>query len=111
VGCGRRPHARSEASTQGCLIAIHARLGEVKNVSTEVSERHALSNLIRCSRSRKPTMTHDSLSFMSRVDGGARLAALEHRREVSLFPIVSCWPRSENLLKRLLSCIGMSRVL
>jgi hypothetical protein len=54
-------------------------------------------------------MTHDSLSLMSRVDVGACLAGLEHRREVSLFPTVSCWPRSENLLKRLLSCVGMSK--
>ena len=54
-------------------------------------------------------MTHDSLSLMSRVDVGACLAGLEHRREVSLFPTASCWPRSENLLKRLLSCVGMSK--
>jgi hypothetical protein len=56
-------------------------------------------------------MTHDSLSLMSRVDVGACLAGLEHRREVSLFPTVSCWPRSENLLKRLGSCVGMSKLL
>ena len=38
-------------------------------------------------------MTHDSLSLMS------------------LFPTVSCWPRSGNLLKRLRSCVGMSKLL
>ncbi len=37
-------------------------------------------------------MTHDSLSLMS------------------LFPTVSCW-RSANLLKRLRSCVGMSKLL
>ena len=91
--------------------AIHARLVEVKNVSTEVSERQALSNLIRISRSREPIMTHDSLSLTSRVDVGACLVGLELRCEVSLFPTVSCWPRSENLLKRLRSCVGMSTLL
>jgi hypothetical protein len=80
-------------------------------VSTEVSERQALSNLIRCSRSREPIMTHDSVSLMSRVDVGARLAGIEHRRKASLFPSASCWPRSENLVKRLRSCVGMSRLL
>jgi hypothetical protein len=80
-------------------------------VSTEVSERQALSNLIRCSRSREPIMTHDSVSLMSRVDVGPRLAGTEHRRKASLFPAASCWPRSENLVKRLRSCVGMSRLL
>jgi len=61
-------------------------------VSTEISERQALSNLIRRSRSREPIMTHDSLSVMS------------------LFPTVSC-RRSGNLLKRLRSCVGMSKLL
>ena len=61
-------------------------------MSTEISERQALSNLIRCSRSREPIMTHDSLSVMS------------------LFPTVSC-RRSGNLLKRLRSCVGMSKLL
>ena len=70
----------------------HARLVEVKNVSTETRERQALSNLMRCSRSCEPIMTHDSLSLMS------------------LFPTVSCW-RSGNLLKRLCSCVGMSTLL
>ena len=56
-------------------------------------------------------MTHDSLSLMSRVDVGACLAGLGHRCELSLFPTVSCWQRSENLLNRLLSCVGMSKLL
>jgi len=90
---------------------LHARLGEVKNVSTEVSERQALSNLIRRSRSREPIISNDSASLRSRVDVGARLAGIEHRREVSLSPTVSCWPRSGNLVKRLRSCVGMSRLL
>jgi hypothetical protein len=111
----RRPIAR-RIRTRYCLelcprSAIHARLVEVKNVSPEVSERQALSNLIRRSRSRKPIMTHDSLSLMSRVDVGARLAGLEHRREVSLSPTVSCVPRRENFLMRLRSCAGMSKLL
>jgi hypothetical protein len=80
-------------------------------VSPEVSERQALSNLIRRSRSRKPIMTHDSLSLMSRVDVRAHLAGLEHRREVSLFPAVSCLPRRENFLMRLRSCAGMSKLM
>jgi hypothetical protein len=46
-------------------------------VSADVSERQALSNLIRCSRSRDPIMKYDSLStLMSRVDVGASLAGL-----------------------------------
>ncbi len=80
-------------------------------MSTEVSERQALSNLIRCSKSREPIMTNDSVSFMSRVDVGARLAGILHRRKASLFPAASCWPRSENLVERLRSCVGMSRLL
>ena len=80
-------------------------------MSTEVSERQALSNLIRCSRSREPIITNDSASLRSRVDVGARLAGIEHRREVSLSPTVSCWPRSGNFVKRLRSCVGMSRLL
>ena len=55
----------------------HARLVKVKNVSADVSERQALSNLIRCSRSRDPIMKYDSLSaLMSRVDVGASLVGL-----------------------------------
>jgi hypothetical protein len=50
----------------------HARLGNAKNVSAGVSERQALSNLIRFSRSRDPIMKYDSLStLMSRLDVGA----------------------------------------
>jgi hypothetical protein len=56
-------------------------------------------------------MTHDSVSLMSRVDVGARLAGIEHRRKASLFPAASCWPRSENLVKRLRSCVGVSKLL
>ena len=57
-------------------------------------------------------MTHDWLSLMSPVDVvGASLAGLENCREVSLFPTVSCWRRPENRLTRLLSCVGMSKLL
>ena len=57
-------------------------------------------------------MTYDSLStLMSRVDVGASLAGLWHRRDVPLFPIISGWEWSENRLKRLLSCVGMSKIL
>jgi hypothetical protein len=56
-------------------------------------------------------MKYDSLFIlMSPVDVGASLAGLEHCREVSLFPTVSGWPRSENFLKRLRSCVGMSKL-
>jgi len=93
-------------------ICYHARLVKVKNVSADVSKRQALSNLIRCSRSRNPIMKYDSLStLMSRVDVGASLAGLWHRRDVPLFPIISGWEWSENRLKRLLSCVGMSKIL
>jgi len=80
-------------------------------VPPEVSQRQVLSNLIRCSRSREPIMTHDSVSLMSRVHVGTCLAGLEHRCEVSLFPTVSCWSRSGNLFRRLRSCVGMSKLL
>ena len=57
-------------------------------------------------------MKHDSLStLMSPVDVGASLAGLKHCRDVSLFPIISGWERAENRLKRLLSCVGMSKLL
>jgi hypothetical protein len=92
------------------LICCHARLVKVKNVSADVSERQALSSLIRCSSSREPIMKYDSLStVVSRVDVGASLAGLEHCRDISLFP--SGWERSENRLNRLLSCVGMSKLL
>ena len=94
------------------LICYHARLGNVKNVSAGVSERQALSNLIRFSRSRDPIMKYDSFStLMSPMDVGATLASLEHRRDVRLFPIISGWERSLNRLRRLLSCVGMSKLL
>jgi hypothetical protein len=94
------------------LICHHARLVTVKNVSADVSERQALSNLIRCSRSRDPIIKDDSLStLMSPVDVGASLACLEHCPDVPLFPVISGWERSENRLKRLLSCAGMSKLL
>ena len=94
------------------LICYHARLVTVKNVSVGISERQALSNLIRFSRSRDPIMKYDSFStLMSPVDVGASLAGLEHCRDVPLFPIISAWERSANRLKRLLSCVGMSKLL
>jgi hypothetical protein len=78
---------------------------------TSQNQQAAVSTaLIRCSRSREPIMTNDSASLRSRVDVGARLPGIEHRREVSLSPTVSCWPRSGNFVKRLRSCVGMSRL-
>jgi len=67
------------------LICYHARLVKVKNVSVGVSERQALSNLIRLSRSRDPIMKYDSLStLMSPVDvsvwGLRRCPALSHHQ-------------------------------
>jgi hypothetical protein len=57
-------------------------------------------------------MKYDSFStLMSPVDVGASLAGLEHRRDVPFFPIINDWERSQNLLKRLLSCVGMSKLL
>ena len=57
-------------------------------------------------------MKYDSRStLMSPVDVGASLAGLEHCRNVRLFPMTSRWERSENRLKRLLSCVGMSKLL
>jgi len=94
------------------LICYHARLVKVKNVPVGVSERQALSNLIRFSRSHDPIMKYDSLStLMSPVDVSASLAGLAHCRDVPLFPTISGWQRSENRLKRLLSCVGMSKFL
>jgi hypothetical protein len=56
-------------------------------------------------------MKYDSLStLMSPVDVGANLAGLEHCCDVQLLPIISGWERSENRLKRLLSCVGMSKL-
>ena len=57
-------------------------------------------------------MKYDSRStLMSPVDFGASLAGLEHCRDVPLLPIISGWQRSENRLNRLLSCVGMSKLL
>jgi hypothetical protein len=57
-------------------------------------------------------MKYGSLStLMSPVDVGASLAGLEHCRDLPLFPVISGWERSENRLKRLLSCVGMSKLL
>jgi hypothetical protein len=92
------------------LLCYHARLVKVKNVSADVSERQTLSSLIRCSSSREPIMKYDSLStVVSRVDVGASLAGLEHCRDIALFP--SDWERLENRRNRLLSCVGMSKLL
>lgn len=93
------------------LISYHARLGNVKNVSAGISERQALSNLIRFSRSRDPIIKYDSLStLISRVDVSASLAGIEHR-DVPLLPIISGWEWVEKRLSRLLSCVGMSKLL
>jgi hypothetical protein len=94
------------------LICHHARLVKVKNVSLGVSERQALSNLRRFSRSRDPITKYDSLStLMPPVDVRASFAPLEHGRDAPLFTIISAWGRSENRLKRLLSCAGMPKLL
>ena len=94
------------------LICYHARLVKVKNVSVGVSERQALSNLIRLSRSRDPIMKYDSLSTLTTpVDVSAGLAGLEDCGAVPLFPIISGSEWWENRLKRLLSCVGMSKIL
>jgi hypothetical protein len=101
----RAPNGRSPDT-------YHARLVKVKNVSAEVSERQALSNLMRCSRSRDPIIKYDSLStLMSRLDVGARRAGLEHCRNIPLLPVISGWEWAEKRLARLLSCVGMSKVL
>jgi hypothetical protein len=67
---------------------------------------------MRCSRSRDPIIKYDSLStLMSRVDVGARRAGLEHCRNIPLLPVISGWEWAEKRLTRLLSCVGMSKVL
>ena len=54
-------------------------------------------------------MRYDSLStLISPVDVDASLAGLEHCPDVPLFPTIGGWERSEN---RLLSCVGMSKLL
>jgi hypothetical protein len=56
-------------------------------------------------------MKYDSPStLMLRVDVCISLAGLEHCRDVPLFPIIGGWERSGNRLKRLLSCVGMSKL-
>jgi hypothetical protein len=57
---------RKREGLHASLISYHARLGNAKNVSAGISERQALSNLIRFSRSRDPIMKYDSLSTLSR---------------------------------------------
>ena len=93
------------------VICFHARLVKVKNVSVGISERQALSNLIRFSRSRDPSMKYDSLSIlMSPVDVSDGLARLEHCLDAPPFSAVSgC--RSGNRFKRLLSCPGLGKLL
>jgi hypothetical protein len=94
------------------LICHHARLVKVKNVPVGISERQALSNLIRFSRSRDPIAKYDSLSkLMSPVDVSASFARLEQCRDAPLFTTVRGCARSENRRKRLLSCAGMPKPL
>ena len=105
-------YAKTRRRFRASLICYHARLVKAKNVSVGISERQALSNLIRFSRSRDPSMKYDSLStLMSPVDVSDSLAGLEHCRDAPLFTIISGWGRSGNRLKRLLSCAGMSKLL
>ena len=105
-------YAKNGKAPMPSLICDHARLVEVKNVLADLSERQALSNLIRCSSSCQPIVKYDSLStLMSRVNVGAKRAGLEHCRSVPLFPVISDWERSGNRLNRLLSCLGMSKIL
>ena len=57
-------------------------------------------------------MKYDSLStLMSPVDVSAGLAGLEDWGAVPLFPTISGREWWENRLKRLLSCVGMSKLL
>jgi hypothetical protein len=80
-------------------------------VPAGVSERQALSKLMRCCRSREPVIEHGSfLASTSRFDNGSNLAGIEYCAEASLFAI-SCWERSAYLLKRLLSCVGILKLL
>ena len=77
-----------------------------------VSDRQALSSLIRGSRPRDRIVKEDSLpTLMSRVDVGASLVGSQDCHDVPLFPIISRWGRSEDRFKRLLSCVGMSKLL
>jgi len=82
----------------------------MKNVSAGISERQALWNLIRFSRSRDPIIKYDSLStLLLPVDVSTSVAGLEHR-DVPLFRIISGWEWAEKCLTRLLSCVGMSKL-
>jgi hypothetical protein len=94
--CRRLHQWRQEREAlHASLISYHARLGNVKNVPAGISERQALSNRIRFSRSRDPIIKYDSLSILiSPVDVSASLAGLEHR-DVQLFPIISRWEWAE----------------
>jgi len=57
-------------------------------------------------------MKYGALStLMSRVDVGDASLAGWHCRDVPLFPIMSGWERSGNRFKRLLSCVGISKLL
>ena len=103
---------QNEKASVPRLTCYYARLVKVKNVSVGIRERQALSNLIRFSRSRDPIMKYDSLStLISSVDFSAGPARLEHCRDTPLFTTISGWGRSENRLKRLLSCAGMPEIL
>jgi len=63
-------------------------------------------------RSRDPIIKYDSLStLMSRLDVGARRAGLEHCRNIPLLPVISGREQLENRLNRLLSCVGVSKIL
>jgi hypothetical protein len=81
-------------------------------VSVGISERQALSNLIRFSRSRDPITQYDSLpTLVSPVDVTASVARLENCRDAALFTTISGWGRPENGLKRRLRCAGMPKLL
>jgi hypothetical protein len=94
--CRRLHQWRQERQAfHASLISYHARLGNVKNVPAGISERQALSNRIRFSRSRDPIIKYDSLSILiSPVDVSASLAGLEHR-DIPLFRIISRWEWAE----------------
>jgi hypothetical protein len=47
---------------------------------------------------------------MSRFDIGSDRPGIEFCTDISLFPI-TCWKRPEYLLKRLLSCVGILKLL
>ena len=81
-------------------------------MSAEVSERQALSSLMRCSRSRDPIMTYDSL--YAQVASRCRRQACRLASTAAIsrsFSAVSGWEWSEKRLTRLRSCVGMSTLL